>query len=220
LAVSAVLVVACAAAAWAGPVQLEEVPADAKWLAHVDVDAMRSSAVIEKFFEECVEGQKPGKLLDKMAEQCGMDPRKELHGVTLYGTKIAKGQCVVIVRAEMDKDRLLEKAENCPDHRREKYRDHEIHIWTHKQGGRHLNPAGAFHKAGVLVLGSGPELLRSALDVFDGRAANLQGGDSPLATEIPNGTMFLARATGIRQSEAGEKSAICSQLDRLDYAEG
>lgn len=75
LGAAAVLLVGCAALAQAGPVKFQDVPADAKWLVHVDVDAARSSSVMQKAYDECVAGGKLAKAFDKMAKQCGMDPR-------------------------------------------------------------------------------------------------------------------------------------------------
>ena len=47
---AATVLLSCAAVAQAGPVNFKSVPADAKWLAHVDVDAARSSTVVRAFF--------------------------------------------------------------------------------------------------------------------------------------------------------------------------
>jgi hypothetical protein len=209
-----------AAFAQAGTLQLGEVPADAKWVAHIDVDAMRASAVMQKFYDECLAGRVPSRLLDKMAQKCGMDPRRELHGLTLYGTKFVPGHGVLMLRAEMDESVLLEKAKRAPKYRTIQYRDYDLHSFMFTKRGKQRELAGAFPKAGVLVLASSPEMVKSALDVMDGQSASLQGTDSPLAVKVPRGTMFLARASGIHESQAGARYPVCAQLDRLNYAEG
>jgi type II secretory pathway component PulC len=200
--------------------QFKEVSADAKWLAHVDVDAMRSSAVMKKLGDECLEGGRLGKCFDKMTQQCGMDPREDLHGLTLYGTKIARGHGVLIIRADMDRDLLVEKAKKAPDYRTVKHRSYEIHTWTQRKSGQERKAAGALHKPDVLVLASSVGLLEKALDVLDGRVAGLKAGEKPLAAEVPKGTMFLARAMEIRKSPVAETHPLCSQLSGFDYAEG
>ena len=215
-----VLVVAWVALAQAGPVQFKEVSADATWLAHVDVDAMRSSVVVEKLYNACVKGEKLAQCFDKMAEKCGMDPRKDLHDVTLYGRKMACGHGVLIIQADMDKEVLKQKAEKAPNHQTAKHRGHEIHTWTHKKGGEKKNIAAALHQSDVLVLASSVDLLETALDVLDGRKASLKPGKKPLAKKVPKGTMFLARATNIDESQMAKKNPLCAQLTCLDYAEG
>lgn len=218
--VVAVLLAACAAMAQARSVQFKDVPADAAWLAHIDGDAAQSSVVMKKMFDECIQGTKLAERFDKMKQICGMDPRKDLHGLTLYGTEIARDQGVLIVRAKLDKEALLAKAEKAPDHRTVNYGDHEIHMWTEKKGGHERTVAGTFQAPDVLVLASSVDLMKTAIDVFDGKVANLQSGQGPLATEVPKGAIFLVRAIGIGKSPAAKKYPLCSELVGFDYAEG
>jgi len=143
LGMAGAIVLVAAALGRAGPVQLEDVSAEATWLAHVDVDAMRSSAVIERLYHECVAESKLAECFDKASQRWGMDPRKDLHALTLYGAKIARGHGVLIVRADMDKDLLLEKAEKAPHHATAKHGDREIHTWTHRKHGKKEKPCPA-----------------------------------------------------------------------------
>jgi type II secretory pathway component PulC len=220
LGLGTILLIACSVPAYAGPLQLKAVPAEAKWVAHIDVDAMRSSEVIQRFYDECIKGRAPAGFLDIVVQQCGLDLRKDLHHVTMYSTKIADGHGVLVVKAKMDEAKLLAKAKKAPNHRSMTYRDYEIHTWTHRKPGKERQFAGAFQDEGVLVFASSVELLKSALDVLDGRSDSLHGTDTPLAEKVPAGTMFLARAAGISSSQAGDRHPLCSQLDRLDCAEG
>ena len=123
----------------------------------------------------------------------------------MYSTKIADGHGVLVVKAKMDKAKLLEMAEKSPDHRSMKYHDYEIHTWIHRQGGKDRQLAGVFQDTDVLVLASHADLLKAALDVLDGHSDSLQGADTPLAAEVPAGTMFLVRAMGIADSEAAQR---------------
>jgi S1-C subfamily serine protease len=220
LGLGTILLVAWSIPADAGPLQLKAVPADAKWLAHIDVDAMRSSDVIGKFYDQCIKDRMPDNFFDMVTETCGMDPRKDLHHITMYSTKIADGHGVLVVKVKVGEAKLLAVAKKAPNYRSMKYRDYEIHTWTHRHRGKERQLAGVFQDTEVLVLASNADLLKAALDVLDGRSDNLRGADTPLAAEIPAGTMFLARAMGIADSEAAAKHPLCTQLDRLDYAEG
>ncbi len=215
-----ILLGAWSVTAYADPLPLKAVPAEAQWVAHIDVRAMRSSDLIRRFYDECIKGRAPAKLLDMVAEHWGMDPRRDLHHVTMYSTKIADGHGVMVVKAKMDKDKLLDVAKRCPTHRSMKHEDYEIHTWTHRPGGKDRQLAGVFQDTDVLVLASNPDLAKAALDVMDGRADSLQDADTPPAAQVPAGTMFLLRAMGIADSEAADKHPLCAQLDRVDYAKG
>jgi hypothetical protein len=204
----------------ADPLKLSQVPASAKWLAHVDVDAMRSSKVFQEMYQQCIVAQGRGELIDRMGQMWGLDVRQDLHAVTLYGNRMVRGQGVLIVKATMDSSTVLDKARKAHDYRSQSYHDHEMHAWTPQKGAAKQQVAGSFVKPDVLVLASSVDLLKSALDVLDGNSDSLQGKDAQLAGAVPPGTMFLARAAGIDKSLAGDEHAICAALESLDYAEG
>lgn len=49
------LLLSWAMVAQAEPLNLKQIPDDAKWLAHFNVDAMRGSTVVQAFYHQCVE---------------------------------------------------------------------------------------------------------------------------------------------------------------------
>ena len=84
------LVLGLAAAANAAPLDPKQVPAEAKWLMHVDVDAMRQATVVQKAWKKGLEMHKEAQQhLDKLKTAIGMDICKDLHGVTAYGRRSA-----------------------------------------------------------------------------------------------------------------------------------
>lgn len=210
----------CAGLIHAGPLSFQSVPHDAKWLAHVDAEAMQSSAVMKELWT-CLEKTHLGELIEKKMLRCwGMDSWDDLRGITLYGTKIARGHCVMIIRGDMDAEKLAKEAKKASDYRTMKQGDFTIHAWTEKKYGKNQEVAGTFYKNGVLVLAAGPDLLKKALSVLKGDAETLEKGEGPLVKEIPAGTIFLARATKINESPVAEEHPLCAQLVSLCYAEG
>lgn len=222
LGMAALAVLTCAAVAQAGPLQLSDVPADAVWVAHANVDAMRSSQVVTSLYNACNADSngKIAEMLGKIADKTGIDPRSDLHSLTLYNSDFVPHQGVMIVRSEMSKSKLVEMAKMAPGHKTVNYRDHEIYTWTEKKGGKERQAAGVIAKPGVLVLASSVDLARQALDVLDGRKKGLQPGQNSLAAEVPDAAVFLARARDINTSPLGKLSPLCSQLRDFDYAEG
>ena len=58
----------------AEPLDLKQVAADAKWVAHVHVDALRASVVVQKAYHKCMEMHKEAaEHLDKLPGKIGMD---------------------------------------------------------------------------------------------------------------------------------------------------
>lgn len=215
------LLLSWAMIAQAEPLNLKQIPDDAKWLAHFNVDAMRDSTVVQAFYHQCVERVKDAQEhFGKARERIGMDPRSDLHGITLYGSKICKGEGILIVHATVDKELLLKKAEKAPCHEVTDYKDFKIHTWMHRKGKLEHKVAGAFFKDDVLVFGPNVEKVQKALDVLKGDASNLEGKDSPLAQAVPAGTLFVARATALASAEAPCKSPLVKQSKWFSLLKG
>lgn len=221
-AVTSCLVLGWAAAVQAAPLKLEHVSGDARWLAHVDVDGMRSSTAIQGFYNSCVkESPGVGERLDKIRREWGIDLRKDLHDMTFYGANFAPHHGVLIVCANVDKEAMLHKARTAPDHNTVKYRGHEIHTWTDHKGTKHAHEAaGTFYKPDVLVFAASLDPLKSALDVLDGKAPSLAGKKSPLAAKAPEGALFVARAVDIDHAHFPHAPRLLKLVKRLDYEEG
>jgi hypothetical protein len=189
-----------AAMAQAAPFDAKDVSANAKWVAHIDVDAVRDSSLVQKAFDTCdILKNQSGMVFDKIDTEVGIDLRTDLHGITLYGTDTVKGHGVAIVFTKVNHEPLLEKAKNAPDHKVTRHGGVEIHSWTHKEGskihsyGDHTL-AGAFYKADVIVLASSVELVGHAIDVLSGKSPGITDAKSPLGGHVYPGSTVLVRA--------------------------
>lgn len=186
-----------AAVGQAAPLDSKNVAADAKWVVHVDVDALRDSHVVKKAFETCPILKDSGKHFDKVREKIGVDLRKDLHGITLYGRDTEKTHGVAIVFATVNEKLLLEKAEKATDHKVTKHGEIDIHSWTQKCGAKTHPAAGAFYKPDVLVFAAGVEGVAAAIDVLDGKSPGITDAKSPLGGHVYSGSILLARAIAI-----------------------
>jgi hypothetical protein len=60
---------------WAAPLELQQIAAEAKWLAHLDLDAVRSSSVVQKAWQKGMEKHKDAEnKLAFVRAILGMDP--------------------------------------------------------------------------------------------------------------------------------------------------
>lgn len=211
-----------AAATQAAPVEFKDIPAEAKWLAHVDVDAMRDSTLTERIYHFAMQ-QRPEAEghFQKVEEVTGMDPRRDLYSLTFYGTSFAENQGVLIVKAGFDRARMEEKAKEAADHEVTKHGDYQIHTWTHDKGKkRERKLAGAFFKADVLVFASSVDEVKKALDVLAGKGKSLSGNESALTADVPAGTTFLARAAGMAGANLPVKSPALKKTEQISIAMG
>ncbi|MEN6496469.1 MAG: hypothetical protein ABFD16_19460 [Thermoguttaceae bacterium] len=215
------LLLGWAAVAQAGPLNFKQIPDDAKWLAHVDVDAMRESVVVRRFYEDCIMKHGQDKHFEAVQHQFGFDPRTDLHGITFYGPKVCKDEGVLILHADVDKEGLLQKAERAPEHAVADHGSYKIHSWMHRKGKHEHKVAGTFFSNNVLVFGNNVDVVKKALDVLDGKAPSLDGKkDSPLAQALPAGTMFVARAVGLSEADSVCKSPLVKKSQWLSLVKG
>jgi ribosome-associated translation inhibitor RaiA len=180
----------------AAPFQVKNIAADAKWVIHVDVDAVRGDYIVKKAFETCPMLKDSGKHFDMGRDKIGIDLRKDLHGITLYGPDSDKKHAVVIVFSTVNKELLLEKAKKASDHKVTRHGGVEIHSWTMKHGTKSETAAGAFYKNEAIVFASDAEQVGKALDVLAGKSSGIADSRSPLSGRV-RGATVIVRASEI-----------------------
>lgn len=188
-----------AATALAEPLDVAKVPAKAVWLMHVDVDAARASTVLQKMEARML---KKHPHLEQMMAMCGgmigMDVRKDLHDVTVYGLDTDKHNAVMIVHAKADRKKLEAMVEKAKDHVTSDHRGYTLHGWTHK-GWRQSEGkpvVGAFHDDSTMVFARTKGQVEQAIDVLDGKGDSLTE-KSPLAGRVRPGTILVGRASEV-----------------------
>ena len=203
----------------AEPLDLKQIPADAKWLLHVDVDAMRESTLVKNAWPKAMEMHKNAEQkLKEMQDKFGIDVCKDLHGLTAYGRELGKHTGVLIVHAKFDLKLAEATAAKAKDHKVVKFESYHLHSWTEKHHGHERTVWAAAYKSDGLVFASSDEYLKAALAVLDGKASAVASG--PLAGRVRPGTTILARATGIADAEVPCHSPIAKQIRSLRFSMG
>lgn len=199
-----VLLAACAAFAAARstnaePLDLARVPAAAVWLMHADMDAARESTVMRRMYERVVRKHpEVENMMGMAAGLSGMDPRKDLHDVTVYGLDTDKKNAVMIVHADANRAFLEKMVEKARDHETMKHRGYVLHAWTHKgwKGHKGEKVVGAFFKDNLMVFARTAGQVEQALDVLAGETS-AAGLESPLAGRTRPGSILVARASKV-----------------------
>jgi hypothetical protein len=213
----AALVLMMAAAAQAAPFQSKNVAADSKWVIHVDVDAIRDNYIVKKAFETCPMLKDSGKHFDMIRDKIGIDLRKDLHGITVYGPDADKKHAVLIVYTAADQKLLLEKAEKATDHKVRKHGDFEIHTWTMKHGSKSEAAAGAFYKSDAIVFAANAERVAKAIDILDGSTKGITELSSPLGGRPIAGATVIIRAFDL---PADDRCPLMKQAKSIRVAMG
>lgn len=169
-------VLAMALTAGAGTLQRGDVMADPAWVVHVDCDALKQTALGKALLAEL---DKPDAEKKFAAIQAvfNVDPRKDLHGVTLYGATKAEADGVVVAYADFDAARLVTLVEANKDYEAIPHGAHTIHTWidekAKEKNGVKPRAFGAIYKGKVLIIGQKEGSIAQALDVMDKAKPNL-----------------------------------------------
>lgn len=219
----AVALVGWTFSAQAAPLKFEQVSADAKWVAHLDMDALRDSTMVQKAWKILMDkhGDKVEVGKAMIQAHIGLDPTKDVHGVTVYGPVLGKPDGVLVANADMDRAKLIEQVAKAPEHKVQPFRSYEIHTWLDAKKPGKEPVAGAFFNDKTLVLGANADMVQKALSVLDGSAASAAAQKSALASaEPPKGSVFAAAAIGIAEANLSVKSPIVKHCKHLKVCLG
>jgi hypothetical protein len=208
LAVAAVL--GMAGLTQASQVDMKQVSADAKWAAHLDVDALMASKSMQKVREQIIKDHPNAESALAMIKTVWrFDPRTDLHGVTVYGTQLKKDTGVAIIRAKVDQKFLLDLVKLTPEYKTEKYGKYDLHTWV--QDGKKHN--STFFQDDVLVFSPSVDELKAALDVLDGTKPNFTTKTPGSTPMLPPGTILAAGAHGLGEADLPCHSPLSKQAD-------
>jgi len=205
----------------AAPLDPRQVSADARWLAHLDLDAVRSTEVAGKIRDTWLGRDVVKRHLENVNRTTGVDLTEDLRGVTIYGKRLVRNTGVVIVQAKVDRKRLLDYLRKKPDFNTARYADWELHNWIERKGakGEHT-VTGCFCTAELLVFARDAGEVKAALDVLGGKAPALAGSRSPLEVDFPQDAVFVAGVIEPAAAEPQFKSPIVNQSEQVSISLG
>jgi hypothetical protein len=154
---------ALAAPLRAGELAPAEIPPNAEWLLHADLDAMRASETGKAVFAEIE--TKHGDQLRAFKRMFSLHPVTDLRDVTLYGNG-KKDHAVALIDGSFDKAHMEEVVKAADDYSAGEHSGVTIHTWTDKGARQHA----AFASEGLLVFSRQEGLLKAALDTVKGNA--------------------------------------------------
>jgi hypothetical protein len=116
----------------AGELKIAEVPAQAKWFAHLDAEKLRASQVGQKLLTGIQNDAKATAQLDAVRNAVGVDLRKDISGLTLAGGDDKKKHGVMIVRGPFNTEKLLTALRANPQHEELAKGEATYHKWFDK----------------------------------------------------------------------------------------
>lgn len=152
------------AAAEADSLQTSIIPENTQWLLHFDMKKFASTRVCNLLLGE----NGVGKLYKakKMFEGFGIDPLKDITGITIFGPGQDKDKVVVSFAGNLNKDYLLSLLGGVKSHKEFKHGKYRIHNWDRCE-------FGAFVNDNLLLITKDESAIKQTLDVIDGKKKNI-----------------------------------------------
>ena len=203
----------------AGPLQPDRVPADARWLLHVDVEALVDSSVggdilanAEMFDLE----------LDEIEEELGLDPKEDFYSVTIYGEGDPDDEedLVVMLETSPRVDDVLDALSNEDAYREIEANGYTLHRWD-DEFYAWIGRADERNRRLVVMAGRKLNVI-DALRVRDGKRKSLADGagddsHSVMGDHPKAGSLVFAFARGMPWLEDDDDpaSVIARRSDRM-----
>lgn len=177
----------------AAPLDKTDVPANVKWMAHLDIEGLLQSE-LGKFILQQVDSPRLRARIDKFTNTFGFNPLTDLRSATIFGTQFEPGGAVAIIRARFQQEKLLELLRKHEGHEQLLEGERIVHRWSEKpdddddDGVRY---GTIFNRTTIIVSRSKAALLE-AIAVLEGKADDLASHDSGILPQLPQGTFFAA----------------------------
>ena len=153
-----------------GPLDAAKVPADAKWVLHVDMEKLVASKVGTAILDE---GSKQGLdiMLAMIKAGVGIDLVKDIKSVTAFGTKFGDENGAVVIQGTLDKEKILKALKLNPTFKEDKVGSVATYEWTDeaKDGKPAKQQYGAFVGDDLGVIASSSAHLKQVIDVLGGK---------------------------------------------------
>lgn len=184
----------------AEPVDSGDISAGAKWLVHIDFDAGMQTIGGKRLYEHNKSFQRTLRgSLEELKKKTGLYSSEDLHGITMYGLKMGRYECIAIVRAKINREIAASYIKEKKGYKSTRYGKYILRQWTENAH----TVISAFHGENVSIVAFSLENAKHALDVLDAKKPNLAGTKSLLRAAVEPGTVLLFRAVSIADAKVG-----------------
>ena len=181
----------------ARPLTAAKIPADAKWVMHLDMERFAPSQTCRFLTEGPGASASVKASLAHYRTLLGLDPLKDLSTVTLYGNETTGNDGVALVGGALKPDRITTLMRSYPNYRAQSVNGKTLMTWRDKTSGRPL--WACFNTTRELILASNQPAVMTSLGTLDGSRPSLdssrKSGALPLPTARP-GTFFTISTKG------------------------
>jgi hypothetical protein len=201
---SAVLILS--SSGWAAPLNRTQVPAEAKWLIHVDFDAFGGSEMWGLVRQGMSETDQ--KKIESFTTLLGSDPTKDLYGATLYGTDAKEENAVILIYGRFNQEKLLALLALNEAYDESEYNGQKLYHWVDEKDNK--QKVGMFATDSLIVISQSEQAVQATVDLLAGQGSSLASQeDAPLAPllEAPEDAFLVMAADGLAELHENKSHA-------------
>lgn len=216
---AAAVAVMAMVAGWshAAPLQTDRVAAGAKWVAHIDVEQLKTTH-FGQYVLDALGKDEPNRKLLAFQAMFNFDPRKDVASVTLYGRDNRPDNTVLLLKGSFDHERIETIVRGAESYVESRYGEHVVHSWIDRDhGGRRV--FGSIAADGTVAMG-GEQALKQALDVLDGKAPKATVASFPGLANSSGTPVFVASADLGGMTNVNPQAAVLAQASTAYMALG
>lgn len=193
----------------AGPLDLGTVPADSKWVVHIDMDAVRDSASWPVVYERLKRLPNFDAQIAQLEQLFSARFPEDLHGITVLGSGFDEVDNLVQVDANVDRKGVENLLSLNPAFNSSPHGSYAVLSWEDK--GKTMY--GAFVSDQHILVGQNRDRVEGALDVMDKKADALKSTSVLAQGAKPGLLVYVAGDELAKLKQAGRStSPILSQM--------
>ena len=185
----------------------DRIPAGARWLAHLDVEAMRGSRMFALVREESAKdgSDEMEEGLVEIRAFAGLDPTQDFQSVTLYSASRSEEGCVALLAGDSKIDSALENLKALENYRTTPAQGYTLHTWGDDGDTwyAYVHRAEGSEERVVVASQDTAEVVR-AISVLERRGESLAQAAGPMIRAAPAVGSILFAAAGEGLDELGE----------------
>ena len=215
LAASLILSLGVTALTPADPLDPRQIPADAKWVIHADMDAARDTKLWAAMDNELSTNADFQNGIGKIEQITGAQFPRDLHDVTLYGRSADDQAGVVIVHAHVNRQQIVTLLQMNTAFASNAYGDYQVLTWHDDDKNKTM--FGSFKDDSTMIISQTEDLVKGALDVMDDKAEHIKV-DSPLAAGAKPQLLAFIAASDLRRWKQAELFQLMGDVRQIKGA--
>lgn len=216
----------------AGELQPKHLPADAKWVIHVDYEGLSQSAMWNKIRDE--KDSIRDMVQGWMSERYGIDLPGDLKAITMFSDDYQEYTGTVIVQAKYDASKIETRLKDAPKYKSSKSGDHTLHTFEISKpmagkGGQGEKDSSVnsgemtvvLVDDNTLLLASSESQAKDTLKLLSGDAESLEGKDTELLGDQFKSAWVYAAAIDLGELKQHPVAMpIITQHKRIEWSIG